>query len=170
MALSWQDVCRRRWSASRLIRALDYVIPPVNMYDVATRLGAKVFVLPSDARVSGMLVLDDGVPNIYYRDGEAPVRQRFTIAHELAHLILHAGPRYLLSRERHVEFRDTDGYLTDRSKPEEAQANGYAARLLMPDHMLNAVLLAGIAPREIANVFAVSEEAARNRLRKYMGV
>ena len=67
---------------------------------VAARLGAEVVFGP--------------MPRDLYRDGErtvigvnsvhAPARQRFTITHEVGHLVLHAGrpvvPRHLQSRAR----------------------------------------------------------------------
>lgn len=60
----------------------------------------------------------------------AEVRQRFTIAHELGHLVLHKGKRLVVDRAVRVNFRDSVSSLaTDR---EEMEANAFAAGLLMP--------------------------------------
>src|SRR5262249_6862121 len=59
----------------------------------------------------------------------APVRQRFTIAHEIGHFALHRGTVYLDGRAR-VNFRD--GLSSMATDQEEIDANAFAAALLMP--------------------------------------
>lgn len=52
-------------------------------------------------------------------------RQRFTLAHELGHYILHKG--------KNVEFVDTTFFRSDEMDSIEYSANEFAARLLMPE-------------------------------------
>ena len=58
----------------------------------------------------------------------APVRQRFTIAHEIGQFALHRGTVYLDGRAR-VNFRD--GLSSMATDQEEIDANAFAATLLM---------------------------------------
>ncbi len=63
--------------------------------------------------------------------GVAPVRQRFTIAHELGHLLIH---RYLTPHadgRYQVRFRNEKS--ASGSVREEIEANQFAAELLMPE-------------------------------------
>lgn len=66
-------------------------------------------------------------------------RWRFTIAHEIGHLILHSK----LLKERICEKQDTEqtlfGYYTtnNNSKRLELQSNLFASNLLLPEHILH---------------------------------
>ena len=56
-------------------------------------------------------------------------RQRFTVAHEIAHCALH-----MKSNEKiHIEFRDDQANISD---PKEREANVFAGELLMPTKMM----------------------------------
>jgi len=61
-----------------------------------------------------------------------PNRQRFTIAHELGHLLLH-GYR---TPHADTQFRLRDARSSEGSVLEEIQANRFAAELLMPRTMI----------------------------------
>ena len=90
-------------------------------------------------------------------------RQRFTVAHELAHFLLHRD-RIGRGIVDDVLYRST---LTDRR---EAEANRLAADLLMPDSLIEAWLDRAAAlgvsdiPLYLADRFEVSETAMRIRL------
>ncbi len=57
-------------------------------------------------------------------------RQRFTIAHKVAHLLLHSGRDLFIDRNFSVRHRnDTSAEAVD---PDEMAANALAAELLMP--------------------------------------
>ena len=56
-------------------------------------------------------------------------RQRFSIAHEIAHFVLHHGDTYIDKGYR-VHFRDLES--GSGTKREEMEANAFAAALLMP--------------------------------------
>jgi Zn-dependent peptidase ImmA (M78 family) len=109
---------------------------PVPVEVVATKLGVLIRKQHFDADdVSGLLLREPGeAPIIGVNAGNAEVRQRFTVAHELGHLILHKGKRLVLDRAVRVNFRDAASSLaTDR---EEMEANAFAAGLLMPTDAL----------------------------------
>src|SRR5207247_3101306 len=98
----------------------------------------------------------------------APVRQRFTIAHELGHAVLHAREGIHLDQAFRLRFRDqTSAMAID---PEEIDANSFAAELLMPADEVQAWLSAGIdmnddqAVRRVARHFGVSQQAMTYRV------
>ena len=62
--------------------------------------------------------------------GHHPNRQRFSIAHEIGHFVLHEGQTYIDKGYR-VQFRDLES--GSGTKREEMDANAFAAALLMPD-------------------------------------
>lgn len=85
-------------------------------------------------------------------------RQRFTLAHEIAHFILH---RDLIGDS----VVDNAMYRSCLSDEWERQANRYAANLLMPARLVRAKHQAGILTASgMAAEFRVSPEAARIRM------
>jgi Zn-dependent peptidase ImmA (M78 family) len=93
--------------------------------------------MPDD--ISGMLVPLPSVPNgkkwaIAVNAGHARVRQRFTIAHELGHLLMHRYTSPHADNKFQVRFRDETS--SAGSVREEVEANQFAAELLMPEHLI----------------------------------
>lgn len=129
--------------AEQLLQEQGIDRPPVPVERLAKRLGIQVVYEPFDGEVSGMLVQEqtDGPPIVVVNSLNAAVRQRFTVAHELGHHLLHGHGVYV-DRPLAVKFRDTQSSLA--IDPEEIQANRFAAALLMPrdwvirdaDHLL----------------------------------
>jgi hypothetical protein len=105
----------------------------------------------------------------------APGRRRFTIAHELAHLVLHddhVEPRLRrpVSRESAARIAPTADLGCPAAlayPPQELEANQFAAAMLMPaDHLA----AAGIeCPLELADLCRVSLAAAEKRLDSFAG-
>lgn len=100
---------------------------------------------------------------------ENPGRQRFTMAHELAHLLFH---RDLVNRKVSEDtgskfseaiklFRDKENY-----KHEEMEANTFAAELLMPSNEFRSLWSSHNTVRLIAEHFNVSLYAAEYRAKK----
>jgi Zn-dependent peptidase ImmA (M78 family) len=88
-------------------------------------------------------------------------RQRFTVAHELAHFLLHkenARKRKAHRTEGHVY--DPFVYLEPSDRREEVEANRFAAALLMPPNLFKpAFERLDRDPRTIARLFGVSSNA-----------
>lgn len=99
--------------------------PPVPVEKVAEGEGFTIIREYLDSDLSGFYVKEMGVPTIGVNVAHAPVRQRFTIAHELGHALLHANEHY----DR--EFR-RDHMSSSAVDPDEMDANAFAASLLMP--------------------------------------
>jgi Zn-dependent peptidase ImmA (M78 family) len=144
---------------------------PVDVEAVAAHLGAQIVLEHLDRSVSGMLYRDDDHVVIGVNSAHAERRRRFTVAHELGHLVLHKGRPLVVDHVR-VNFRDaTSSTATDM---EEIQANAFAAELLMPRGQVIAMARqAGKvdAPgtdaavvRDLADGFEVSEQAMDYRL------
>jgi Zn-dependent peptidase ImmA (M78 family) len=100
------ELCRERW------RLGDEPIP--NMCRVLETAGAVVTLIDGDAREVDALSMARIRP-LVFRDAvsESPGRQRFDLAHECGHLVMHQG-------------------LATGDKITEAQADRFAAALLMP--------------------------------------
>jgi hypothetical protein len=135
--------------------------------DLRTLAGA-----PTDqGRLSGMLDAEEMV--VWVDRGEArrsPGRRRFTIAHEVGHLILHIPVVKEVFYDRPTDIREIDEDPLGEEPPElrrrEREANVFARELLMPERLVNEQAHAtGFNLPALANRFEVSVPAMRLRLR-----
>ena len=137
------------------------VSAPVNITGIARVLGLKVWESSSlPEGIAGKLFKDrenggESGFSIIARAQDSFVRKRFTVAHEIAHYLLH---RHLFA----TELVDDALYRSTLSSDVEAQANSLAADLLMPWHLLMPVVEKQL--RELSMLFQVSEQAMRIRL------
>ena len=154
-------------AAERLLqRHWDFRIP-VDVTAIAERQGVTVLADAGLAveRLSGQVCLEESGPVIRYNPEEPAVRQRFTIAHELGHLVLghlRTGTCYRDSLPNY------DLHVTDYR---ERDANIFAAHLLMPPAAVRAAIDRLKEPRleALARLFGVSRTAMEIRL-KSMGI
>ena|SRR5271155_881491 len=117
---------------------------PVNVLGFARELGINVWGMDLLPNISGKIFRDEKNGgssgfSIAINRSEAPVRQRFTIAHEIAHFLLH---RHLL--ESKSELIDDTMYRSGLSTAEEVAANKLAAHILMPFSLINSLVSSGI--------------------------
>jgi Zn-dependent peptidase ImmA (M78 family) len=119
--------------AEQTLRSTDTYRVPVDIEVVAHRLQLTTAAEALGEEVSGMLVVEGGRGAIGYNATHAPVRQRFTIAHEIAHYLLHAKKsiRSQLFIDRSVTFRRDENSATGDDR-HEVEANQLGAALLMP--------------------------------------
>jgi len=148
--------------------------PPVSPDHLVDKYGATV-VLDSfggDTDVSGVLVREDDRVIIGVNRQHPVVRQRFTIAHELGHLLMHPGRPLIVEKQVRVNFRDSvSSMATDQ---QEIEANQFAAALLMPREWVereggellqqNAAVREAAFTASLATTFQVSAQAMRIRL------
>lgn len=135
---------------------------PVNVVPIANALGINVYKVPGwPSDLSGMIKSDTASPggfSIFVNANHAVNRRRFTIAHEIAHAVLH--PHL-------IGDGITDDALLRSGLPDpvEYQANKMAADILMPHHLLDPLLQSGITDvSELARRFRVSDQAMSIRL------
>lgn len=102
---------------------------PVPVKQVAAYLGITVELAELGEDCSGVLVRNEGCAVIGVNQDHHPNRQRFSIAHEIAHFVLHKGDTYI-DKGYLVHFRDRES--GSGTKQEEMAANAFAAALLMP--------------------------------------
>ncbi|WP_082560720.1 ImmA/IrrE family metallo-endopeptidase [Caulobacter sp. Root487D2Y] len=137
--------------------------PPVKVGDIARDLGLKVMVADLPLGISGKLSKDEsGVWTIRVNRGEPKSRQRFTIAHEIAHFVLH---RTQIEDDLNSELADDTFYRSGLSKRIEWEANRLAAEIVMPWHLIDqATGVNRMTPAALADQLQVSEVALRIRL------
>ena len=99
------------------------------------------------------VITDEGSKIIIVNPSDSLARQRFTVAHELGHALLHNEGVHPRSDVRLTKYKRL-----------EAEANKFAAALLMPsEHVVMAFNL-GKNLEELAAIFGVSQTAMRIRL------
>ncbi|HTZ87267.1 MAG TPA: ImmA/IrrE family metallo-endopeptidase [Solirubrobacteraceae bacterium] len=159
---------RAEGEATTLLNTLGCKETPIPVEQIAIARGAQVTYEVFDGEVSGMLIRDGERAIIGVNSSHAPVRQRFTIAHEIGHLIMHEGTPVFVDRLIRINRRD------GTTSKQERDANAFAAELLMPRGFITARVAAltdkssGIAPErlmeQLAEEFGVSVLAMSYRL------
>jgi Zn-dependent peptidase ImmA (M78 family) len=159
--------------AETLLKELGLFSAPVHVDRVAARLGVHVERTEFGDDVSGVLVVEDGRGVIGVNAAHAPTRQRFTIAHEIAHYVLHRDqlPVFIDKGLRQYLAVFRDGSSSTGEHRREREANGFAAALLMPASLVRdeiARLRLDIEDEEavdaLATRFRVSRQAMSFRL------
>ena len=160
--------------AAAVLESLHVIEPPVPVERVALQLGLQVERAALGDGISGLLVIQDGRGIIGVNATQPAVRQRFTIAHELAHFVLHRDvmPVFIdkqFLRPYLAAFRDTASSTGEDWL--EREANAFAAALLMPAEMVRlAIAELGVdvadddALENLARRFQVSRQAMTFRV------
>ena len=149
------------------------VRPPVPIEDLVSQMGIELVCQPFDGELSGILYQEDDHAIIAINSQNSRVRQRFTIAHEFGHYLLHQRDRDLfVDKPIQVQFRDELSSLA--VSREEIAANRFAAALLMPRDWIMAEANRRLEQqplptddellRELAQLFEVSQRAMEFRL------
>ena len=136
---------------------------PIKLSTLAGELGVPVKKATLPPGISGEIRPNEGGFLIRVNRHDPSKRQRFTVAHELAHFLLH--------RDQIANgITDDVLYRSSLSDRREAQANRLAADILMPDEMVSEAIedarLKGVGDLllYLAEQFDVSEGAMRIRL------
>jgi len=137
---------------------------PVRLSDLARDLGVRLVASTLPAGVSGEIRPNDmGGYVISINRHDSSRRQRFTVAHEIAH--------YLLHRDQIGKGITDDAlYRSSLSDSREAEANRLAAEILMPRSAIATSrarigsVEAGELVSKMADEFGVSEIAMKIRL------
>lgn len=134
-----------RTLAHNLLKDAGITEIPVSLWKVIRYIQSKnnLEVMPYNfgEKISGMLVMADENATIGYNNEQHRHRRRFTIGHELGHLLM--------------------GHIcnNDASDHHEQEANEFAAELLMPLALLKNDYRKTKVLKELAKQYTVSEEA-----------
>ena len=107
---------------------------PVPVEQLAESCGAKVVYSDFNEEISGLLFRENGKCIIGVASEQSHVRQRFTIAHELGHMLLHQMSSVHVDKNFSVMFRSAAS--STAQDVFEIEANTFAAELLMPESLL----------------------------------
>lgn len=121
--------------AEQLLVANDAMRAPVPLESIVHNLGLKLQAKPLADGLSGVLLIEGGQGVIGYNALHHPVRQRFTIAHEVGHFQLHVHEDSQLFIDKTISFQRNYESSTG-SDQMEVEANGFAAALLMPKQLV----------------------------------
>jgi Zn-dependent peptidase ImmA (M78 family) len=118
-----------------LLRDAGITNPPVPIDEIVRSRGITIRVMDLN-EISGLVVRDGSVTVIGVNKAHPLTRRRFTIAHELAHALLHEGKEVRYDTDFRVDFRSGESSLG--VNVEEMEANFFAASILMPRRLLDA--------------------------------
>lgn len=144
----------------------------INPFDVAHKLGIKVIKNPllDDSEAGKCYINNDIV--IEYKGYISHNRERFTVAHELGHVVKH------MAHSNNTSFRDSSELLyarndyIDSKDPTEKEADVFAGELLIPKQKLDLLLSSiqgddRISTKLLCDIFKVSEGAIYHTLNQY---
>jgi Zn-dependent peptidase ImmA (M78 family) len=137
---------------------------PVDPYVIAQKMGASVHRTNLPVGMSGALVREDAHnPIIFINELDSPLRQRFTVAHEVGHLAARIADGTNQSEFADIDYRQSDA--VPGADQREVFANKFAAELLMPEDAVRQLARAdGSSVVQLASDFAVSVQAMSIRL------
>jgi Zn-dependent peptidase ImmA (M78 family) len=156
-----------------LLAKLPVQTAPIPVDMLAKLCGATVVYNDFKDEISGLLFREGGKLIIGVASEQSVVRQRFTIAHELGHALLHQISAVHVDKSFTVMFRSATS--STAQDIYEIEANTFAAELLMPESLLKVDLLTlkldmedGQQLSMLANRYGVSSQALTYRLLNLM--
>lgn len=155
-----QSIARAERAASTVLRNHGVHGTPINAVKLAEALGYDVYQATfKDGAISGGVNFQKNGGRIYLNQNDSPTRQRFTLAHEIGHCVLHRDKHENGILERIDMFRDPENH-----SQEEVEANAFAANLLMPEQLVREMWKRWGSTEILADIFEVSLSAISYRL------
>jgi predicted transcriptional regulator len=168
--MSYSPAVESRLSKPQVYRFAESVAgqlgfgPGDDIHGLVARMGGRVDIedtLLSDPELTGSLYVE--APDrfrIVVPSHTSPERDRFTVAHELGHFVLH----YLWAKKQNPELPDKVVAYRRGSDRIEWEANWFAAAFLMPEQEFRDCFdRLGGNIRAVASAFGVSSAAAEVR-------
>ncbi len=129
---------------------------PFDVTELARDAGAEVFIAQLGENVYGMIEGNESGATIYVDAESSSARRRFTIAHELGHMVSYKDEATMAD---FVDVRDDAG----RGSAAEVYANEFAGELLMPRAIVKDLIERGHDNISIAETLRVSIQAVGYR-------
>src|SRR5437879_4235539 len=109
--------------AQKILDDLELDNAPIPVEEIAAHLGAQLSYEPFQGKgeLSGMLLRDKDRAVIGVNSAHPSVRQRFSVAHEIGHLVMHEGAMFV---DQTVRF-NRDGNSSLAIDPQEIEANQF---------------------------------------------
>jgi Zn-dependent peptidase ImmA (M78 family) len=168
LRMKLSDMGRPEALADCIIEHFPEIEIPIPLQRIAEAVGIVDIISQKTNAFEGVLITDGSKTkgSIAYNESSRPQRRRFTIAHELGHFLLplHGANAQCAKADMNIG----DFTSKDPNRAREAEANLFAASLLMPKAMfLSAIRRLG-APEmghvvKLADDFGVSQEACVHR-------
>jgi Zn-dependent peptidase ImmA (M78 family) len=141
---------------------------PIDIRAILKAHGITVHEEDLEGNVSGVLMIQEKQVDIIVNKNHIPGRQRYTLAHELAHYLLHKSQTNVFVDEMYRDAKSSYGI-----DQREIEANAFAAELLMPEELLRDEIAKkpldandDAAFRRMAAKYGVSPQALTFRLIK----
>jgi Zn-dependent peptidase ImmA (M78 family) len=146
-------------TVAELLNQAGITTPSVDVKAIAALKGVIVVEEPNNDDFSGFLFRSSDAPPVIGLNSNNPLtRKRFTIAHELAHLLLHSTSGVHVD-EIVVQMRDRKA--SEGVDEREMEANRFAAELLMPQKFLEEDI------QSMGRIHADDEEAIARLAKRY---
>jgi Zn-dependent peptidase ImmA (M78 family) len=163
----WIERLTRELVASHRVRR-----PPVPIDDIVRSRGVEIRYGKLDD-ISGLIVREGTRTFLGVNRNHPVTRQRFTLAHEFGHFLLHAGSSWY-DKEYRINLRSEKSSRAEDI--EEIEANFFAASILMPRELLAKDtaeryidLENADAVKDLARLYNVSTQAMNIRLLNLFG-
>ncbi len=113
--------------------------PPIPVEKISEECGLSV-IRRNVESISGFIIRGEGKAVIGVNSSNPIVRQRFTIAHELGHYLIHPPGTNDVHIDSGFEIRFRDDLSSQGTDTSEQEANFFAAELLMPQQFIQSDL------------------------------
>ncbi len=118
----------------QLLAEHSVISGPIDVIYLAKALNIEIRIRDFAKDMSGFAYQKAGEKVIGVNANDSPLRQRFTIAHELGHIYL--DPRDDLNVDKNFVLEYRNGISSQGTHLKEIEANYFAAELLMPEELL----------------------------------
>lgn len=145
--------------AQKVLKECGVSAPPVDLKKIVEAKGyeyMEVDTFPDE--VSALFIAKDGKNYAFVNSRHHPNRRRFSLAHELGHIILRHDVEDL-EEVPSIDAPPESMRHYSSGDPREKEANIFASALLMPIEMLKKEHAKGADIEKLAAVFAVSQQA-----------
>jgi len=166
-----KEIYHEFYDVDDAINQKEFVTP---LGDIAENLGVSAYVISFDDELKDHVELAQyfkeqevegfsikGSNKIFVDDKPETARQRFTVAHELGHILL----GHLEGEGLSVVFRDS-GSSPKSNDPNELSANAFAAELLMPEPVMKEAYKMTNSIASLATIFGVTRKAVVLRVER----